>query len=100
MHNAKLLLDSGFTSVYSAASAKPRIEVVIRNEINAGRIPGPRLRAASPEITSTGGLGDERQAHLYRQGLEIVADGVDEMRKTVALPEPRGRRHHQDQPLG
>ncbi len=83
MHNAKLLLDSGFTSVYSAASAKPRTEVVIRNEIDAGRIPGPRLRAASPEITSTGGLGDERQAHLYRQGLEIIVDGPDEMRKTV-----------------
>lgn len=83
MHNAKLLLDSGFTSVYSAASAKPRTEVVIRNEIEAGRIPGPRLRAASPEITSTGGLGDERQAHLYHQGLEVIADGADEMRKTV-----------------
>ena len=83
MHNAKLLLDNGFTSVYSAASAKPRLEVVIRNEINAGRIPGPRLRAASPEITSTGGLGDERQAHLYRQGLEMIADGADEVRKTV-----------------
>jgi imidazolonepropionase-like amidohydrolase len=83
MHNAKLMLDSGFTSVYSAASAKPRLEVVIRDEINAGRIPGPRLRAASPEITSTGGLGDERQAHLYHQGLEVVVDGPDEMRKTV-----------------
>ena len=83
MHNARLLLDSGFTSVYSAASAKPRIEVVIRDEINAGRIPGPRLRAASPEITSTGGLGDERQSHLHRQGLEMIADGVDEMRRTV-----------------
>jgi len=83
MHNARLLLDSGFTSVYSAASAKPRIEIVIRDEINAGRIAGPRLRAASPEITSTGGLGDERQAHLYQCGLELIADGVDEMRKAV-----------------
>ncbi|MBT4867470.1 MAG: amidohydrolase family protein [Planctomycetaceae bacterium] len=83
MHNAKRLLDSGFTSVYSAASAKPRLDIVIRNEIDAGRIPGPRMRAASPEITSTGGLGDERLAHLYRQGLEMIADGPDEMRKTV-----------------
>jgi imidazolonepropionase-like amidohydrolase len=83
MHNAKLLLESGFTSVYSAASAKPRTEVVIRNEINAGRIPGPRLLAASPEVTSTGGLGDERQAHLDHQALEYIADGVDEVRKAV-----------------
>jgi imidazolonepropionase-like amidohydrolase len=83
MHNAKLLLDCGFTSVYSAASAKARLDVVIRNEINAGRVPGPRLRAASPEITSTGGLSDERLAHLDRRGTEIIADGVDEIRKVV-----------------
>ena len=83
MHNAKLLLDSGFTSVYSAASAKSRTEVVIRNEIDAGRIPGPRIRAASPEITSTGGVSDERQTHMYHQGCELIADGVDELRKTV-----------------
>lgn len=83
MHNARLMLDSGFTSVYSAASAKPRIEVAIRNEINAGRIPGPRLRAASPELCSTGGLGDERLAHLDRHGLEAIVDGADDMRRAV-----------------
>src|ERR1700743_1175065 len=31
--NAKLLLDHGFTSAYSAASAKLRLDVVIRNAI-------------------------------------------------------------------
>ena len=55
MRNAKTLLDHGFTSAYSAASAKLRLDVVIRNEVNAGRLPGPRIRAASPEITVTGG---------------------------------------------
>ncbi|HUH00617.1 MAG TPA: amidohydrolase family protein, partial [Kofleriaceae bacterium] len=82
MHNAKLLFDHGFTSVYCAASAKPRLDVVIRNEINAGRIPGPRIRAASPEITVTAGLGDERKLHLYRESFALVVDGVDEMRRT------------------
>ena len=57
MHNARAMLDAGFTSLYGAASAKVRLDVVIRNEIEAGRIAGPRLRAASPEITVTGGLG-------------------------------------------
>ena len=90
MHNAKLLLDSGFTSVYSAASAKPRSEVVIRNEIDSGRIPGPRLRAASPEITSTGGVSDERQTHMYHQGCEIIADGADEVRKAVRFMSREG----------
>jgi imidazolonepropionase-like amidohydrolase len=81
MHNAKLLFDHGFTSVYCAASAKPRLDVVIRNEINAGRIPGPRIRAASPEITVTAGLGDERKLHLYRESFALIADGVDEIRR-------------------
>ena len=47
-YNAKLLLGMGFTSVYSAASSKPRLEVAVRDEINSGRIPGPRFKAASP----------------------------------------------------
>ncbi len=48
--HARIMLDMGFTSVYSAASAKPRLEVAVRDAIHAGRIPGPRLKAASPEI--------------------------------------------------
>ena len=85
MHNAKLMLDNGFTSVFSAASSKPRTEVVVRNEIDAGRIPGPRLKAASPEITSTGGLGDVRQMHMHHESIELIADGTDEMRRVVRL---------------
>ena len=85
MENAKLLLDCGFTSLYSAASAKPRTEIVVRNAINAGRIPGPRFKAASPEIVSTGGLGDERQMHMHHQGIEIIADGADQVRSAVRM---------------
>jgi imidazolonepropionase-like amidohydrolase len=81
--NARLMLDSGFTSLYSAASSKPRTEIVLRNFINAGRLVGPRMKAAGPEIVSTGGLGDENQLHMRHQGIEIIADGVDEIRKTV-----------------
>jgi imidazolonepropionase-like amidohydrolase len=84
-YNARTLLDAGFTSAYSAGSAKPRIDVVIRNEINAGRLPGPRMKAASPEITSTGGFGDVRQTHLEHHSVEIVADGPLELRRVVRL---------------
>ena len=38
---AKLVLDSGFTSGCGAAAAKPRLDVVVRNAINSGMIPGP-----------------------------------------------------------
>jgi hypothetical protein len=37
---------------YGAASAKDRLEVVIRDAINAGDIPGPRYLANGKEITS------------------------------------------------
>lgn len=85
MHNARTLLDHGFTSAFSAASAKLRLDVVIRNEIEAGRIPGPRLRAASPEITVTGGLGDEGRLHMARSSFGIVADGPDAITRAVRL---------------
>ena len=81
--NAKLLFESGFTSVYSAASAKPRLDVAVRNAINAGELPGPRMRAASPEIVATGGLGDERQLHLHRESFALIADGPEEVRRVV-----------------
>ena len=81
MKHAKLMLDCGFTSCFSAASAKPRLDIVIRNAIDAGDIPGPRLRAASPEITATGGLGDVRQLLKDHTSVEIIADGADELRR-------------------
>jgi imidazolonepropionase-like amidohydrolase len=83
LHNARKLLDAGFTSAYSAASAKLRLDVVVRNEVNSGRSPGPRIRAASPEITVTGGLGDENKQHLTRDSFAIVADGPQEIARVV-----------------
>lgn len=83
--NAKLLLDCGFTSLNSAASGKPRLDVVIRNAINAGEIPGPRMLAASPEMTTSGGLGDARLLHMDRQTFSIVCDGPEEFRKTARI---------------
>src|SRR5215468_2333911 len=83
MKYAKVMLDHGFTAIFSAAAAKPRLDVVIRNAIEEGEIPGPRLRAASPELTVTGGLGDVRRAHIYRETFAICCDGPDEFRKTA-----------------
>jgi imidazolonepropionase-like amidohydrolase len=85
VRNAKTLLDHGFTSAYSAATSKLRLDVVIRNAVNAGQFPGPRIRAASPEITVTGGLGDERKAHMYYESFGLIADGKEELVKAVRL---------------
>ena len=81
MHNVRTLLDAGFTSAYSGAAAKMRLDVVIRNEIEVGLIPGPGMRAASPEITNTSGLGDIRQEHQHRESLVLFADGPEEIRR-------------------
>jgi len=84
---ARRYLEAGFTSCVGAACAKPRLDVVIRNAINAGQIPGPRYLAASQEITVVGGLGDETLPHLpfpeFSFGVNI--SGPEEMRKAVRL---------------
>lgn len=75
-------LDYGITSCISAAAAKPRLDVVIRNAINAGEISGPRLLASSPWLTVTGGLGDMRTLHMpHVESMAIVADGPEEFRR-------------------
>ncbi len=83
--NATKILDHGFTSCYSAASAKLRIDVVVRKEIEDGYLPGPRYKAAGPEITVTGGLGDERKPHMHAESFGMIADGPDEIRRAVRI---------------
>jgi imidazolonepropionase-like amidohydrolase len=82
---AKVLLDHGFTSAFGASEAKLRLGVAVRNEVNAGRIPGPRIRAGSLEISVTGGMGDESRQHNPRKGPSIIVDGPEEIRKAVRL---------------
>jgi imidazolonepropionase-like amidohydrolase len=86
-HIAKRYLDRGFTSCVGAATAKPRLDVVIRNAINAGQIPGPRYLAASQEITVPGGLGDETLPHLPFPEFSFgaVVSGPEDMRKVVRM---------------
>ena len=82
---AKRYLDMGWTSCVGAATAKPRLDVVTRNAIDAGEFPGPRYLAASQEITVQGGLGDETRAHLPYEALSFgtVVSGPEEMRRAV-----------------
>jgi imidazolonepropionase-like amidohydrolase len=88
VRNAKLMLDCGYTSAFSAASPKPRLDVVLKREIEAGRVPGPRLLANGPEITVTGGLGDSNVLHLpYHETPTFawVADGPDAIRRVCRV---------------
>ncbi|MEO8132475.1 MAG: amidohydrolase family protein [Betaproteobacteria bacterium] len=113
LKHAKLYLDSGYTACFSAAAAKPRLDIVTRNAIERGDHPGPRLRAASVQLTVTGGVGDLRQMHLdpgdamftlpcdgpiefRRAAREACREGVDTLKivpsgdtSTPAVPSPR-----------
>jgi imidazolonepropionase-like amidohydrolase len=86
-HVAERYLMRGFTSCVGAATAKPRLDVVIRNAIDSGLISGPRYLAASQEITVAGGLADETLPHLPFQELSFgaVVSGAEEMRKCVRM---------------
>jgi len=83
LKNARRMLDQGFTSCISAASAKPRLDIVLRNAIDSGDFAGPRTLAATPELTVSGGLGDVNLWHMQRSTFAIVCDGADEFRKAA-----------------
>src|SRR5262249_1181185 len=48
-----------------------------------GEIPGPRMLAASPEMTVSGGLGDVRLWHMHRDTFAIICDGPDAFRRVA-----------------
>jgi imidazolonepropionase-like amidohydrolase len=84
---AERYLDMGWTSCVGAATAKARLDVVIRNAINDGTIVGPRYLAASQEITVPGGLGDTTQPHLPQPEFAFgaIVSGAEEMRRCVRM---------------
>lgn len=81
--NVETYLDYGFTAVIGMASAKPRLELVVRDAVNAGQFPGPRILASTPEYTVSGGVGDDSRLDLYVPSIGIVRDGPDEFRKSI-----------------
>jgi len=84
--HCQMMLDCGFTMAL-CAGAHHRIDVALRDSVNSGLIPGPRLMAAGRDITCTAGLTDWNPTwwKLGLEGLTITADGVDEIRRAVRL---------------
>jgi imidazolonepropionase-like amidohydrolase len=82
---AKALIEAGFTSAYGASEAKLGLAVAVRDEVNAGRLPGPRIKAGGLEISVTGAMGDESRLHNPRIGPSTIVDGPEEMRRAVRL---------------
>lgn len=79
-YNARVTLDHGFTSAYSAGSLGQRFEVALRDAINAGRLPGPRLRASSIENAPGGVAGvPNSQDAGHARGVEGLSQYVRDM---------------------
>jgi len=91
---AKRALEAGFTTIRDVGSSGDAA-FAVRDAINDGLIPGPRLIASGESISPTGGHSDA--THGYREDLfaipgamQGIADGADECRKAVRAQVKRG----------
>lgn len=81
--NARITLEAGFTTVRNVG-AYGFSDVALRDAINAGDIPGPRLLVSGPPLGITGGHCDENLlAPQYHAVADGVADGVAEVQHKV-----------------
>jgi imidazolonepropionase-like amidohydrolase len=83
VENAKVTLEAGFTSVRNVGAGS-FTDVALRDEINAGHIPGPHMQVSGPALGITGGHMDENllpyEFHEVGQG---VADGIPAVQHMV-----------------
>ncbi|MBV6522613.1 MAG: Imidazolonepropionase [Gemmatimonadaceae bacterium] len=82
--NARKTLEAGFTSVRDVG-APEYVDVALRNAIDRGDIPGPRMVVASLSLSATGGHGDLNgfSPYLAERTLGGTVDGIDEIRKRI-----------------
>ena len=83
--NARVTLEAGYTTVRDMGTAWPYVDVELRNAINAGAVPGPRMFVAGAYVSSTGGAGDAAQFSEYVlvPSVDNLADSPEEVVKQV-----------------
>ena len=83
VENAKVTLEAGFTTVRNVGAGS-YTDVALRDEIDAGHIPGPHMQVSGPPLGITGGHCDENllpfEYHLTGGG---VADGIPAVQQKV-----------------
>ncbi|KAA0225808.1 amidohydrolase family protein [candidate division KSB1 bacterium] len=84
-HNARVTLLAGFTTCRDMGPTWPYVDVDLRQAIEEGAVPGPRLLAAGNYVSSTGGAGDARQFSIYVDVplAKNLADGPEEITRAV-----------------
>ena len=81
--NARVTLEAGFTTVRNVA-ADGYADVALRDAINAGDVPGPRMLVSGPALGITGGHCDNDLLPFEYHATEIgVADGVEQVQHKV-----------------
>jgi imidazolonepropionase-like amidohydrolase len=87
VRNARATLLAGFTAVRDVGTFRAFVDVALRDAIEDGSVPGPRMSVAGPYVTSSSGGGDVvGLAHdivLPRSLRFGVADSADEVRRVV-----------------
>jgi imidazolonepropionase-like amidohydrolase len=74
--NARVTLQAGFTTVRNVG-AGGYSDIALRDAINAGDVPGPRMLASGPALGITGGHCDNNLLAPQFHALELgIADGV------------------------
>lgn len=83
--NAAVTLQAGFTTCRDMGPTWPYVDVALRDAIEAGAVPGPRLVVAGNYVSATGGAGDARQFSPYVDVplVRNLADGPFEVAKAV-----------------
>lgn len=83
VENAKVTLEAGFTTVRNVG-ANDFTDVALRDEINAGHIPGPHMQISGPALGITGGHMDENLLpYEYHVHGEAIADGIPAVQHQV-----------------
>lgn len=76
-HNARVTLEAGFTTVRNVGAFN-YADVALRDAINAGDVPGPRMLVSGPPLSITGGHCDNNLLPFeYHETNPGVADGVE-----------------------
>ena len=81
--DCRKLLDAGFTTVRDVGS---EVALSLKRAVNEGAIAGPRIYAAGPIISQTGGHADQHYRPLEearRRPGAILADSPEECRRAV-----------------
>jgi imidazolonepropionase-like amidohydrolase len=96
VRNARLVLEAGFTTVRDVGSFRAFTDVEIRQGIENGWFPGPRMLCAGCYVTCPGGGGDltglavDVDAVVPTELRFGVTSGVDQMRSNVRRILARG----------